>query len=100
MEAGRHYFKLFTDYSIEIATHFLNFTPPSYKRKSSINNIINRIMTDFQACEYYQKELHFQDEKFHFILKKYIRDEYKNFKFKLKIHAELIFLDLFYYKHF
>jgi hypothetical protein len=85
---------LFTDYSIEIATHSLNFTPPSYRGKSSINGIINRMVTNPQAFEYYQKELHSQDEKFHLMLEKRIRDEYKHPKFKLRAHAELILLDL------
>src|SRR5436190_21493169 len=72
VEAGRHCPRLFTDYSIKIATHSLNFTPPSYKGKSSINGIINRMVADPQSCEYYQKELHSRDEKFHLMLEKQI----------------------------
>jgi hypothetical protein len=56
------------------------------------------MVTDPQACEYYQKELHSQDEKFQLMLEKRIRDEYKNPKFKLRVHAELILLDLFHRK--
>ena len=99
VEAGRHCPKLFIDYLIEIATHHPNFMPPSYRGKSSINGIINRMVTDPQACEYYQKELHSQDEKFHLMLEKRIRDEYENPKFKLRIHAEIILLDLFHRKN-
>jgi len=95
VKAGRHYPQLFVGYSIEIATQHLGFTPPSYRGKSSINGIINRMVTDPQACQYYQKELQSQDEKFHLLLEKRIRDEYQNPKFKLRIHAEVILLDLF-----
>lgn len=84
-----------TGYSIEIATKHLDFIPPSYKGKSSINGIVNRMVTDPQACQYYLKELLSQDEKFHLLLEKRIRDEYQNPKFKLRIHAEIILLDLF-----
>ncbi len=62
MEAGKHYPQLFVGYSIEITTQHLEFTPPSYRGKSSINGIINRMVTDPQACQYYQKELRSQDE--------------------------------------
>ena len=95
VEAGKHYPQLFTGYSIEIATKHLDFIPPSYRGKSSINGIVNRMVTDPQACQYYQKELLSQDEKFHLLLEKRIRDEYQNPKFKLRIHAEIILLDLF-----
>ncbi|KAH0566495.1 hypothetical protein GP486_000113 [Trichoglossum hirsutum] len=95
VEVGRHSPKLFTDYSIEIATSSTDFTPPAYRAKSSINGIINRMTSDPQACQYYQKELHSQDEKFHLTLEKRIRDEYKDPDFKLRVHAELILLDLF-----
>ncbi len=95
VKAGRHYPQLFVGYSIEIATQHLDFTPPSYRGKSSINGIINRMVTDPQACQYYRKELQSQDEKFHLLLEKRIRDEYQNPKFKLRIHAEVILLDLF-----
>jgi len=95
VKAGRHYPQLFVGYSIEIATQHLEFTPPSYRGKSSINGIINRMVTDPQACQYYQKELQSQDEKFHLLLEKRSRDEYQNPKFKLRIHAEVILLDLF-----
>lgn len=95
VKAERHYPQLFVGYSIEIATQHLGFTPPSYRGKSSINGIINRMVTDPQACQYYQKELQSQDEKFHLLLEKRIRDEYQNPKFKLRIHAEVILLDLF-----
>jgi len=95
VKVGRHYPQLFVGYSIEIATQHLGFTPPSYRGKSSINGIINRMVTDPQACQYYQKELQSQDEKFHLLLEKRIRDEYQNPKFKLRIHAEVILLDLF-----
>ncbi len=53
------------------------------------------MVTDPQACQYYQKELRSQDEKFHLLLEKHIRDEYQDPKFKLRIHAEVILLDLF-----
>ncbi|KAI9774032.1 MAG: hypothetical protein M1839_001917 [Geoglossum umbratile] len=99
VEAGKHYPRLFTDYSIETATHHLNFAPPSYRNKSSINGIINRMVTDPQACEYYRNELRSQDEKFHLMLEQRIRDEYKNPKFKLRVHAEIILLDLFHCKN-
>jgi len=46
VEAGRHCLKLFIDYLIEIITYYPNFTPPSYRGKSSINSIINQIVTD------------------------------------------------------
>ena len=99
VEAGRHCPKLFMDYSIEIATCRLSFTPPSYRSKSSINGIINRMVTNPQTCDYYQKELHSQDKKFHLDLEKRIRDEYKDPKFKLRTHAEIILLDLFHHKN-
>jgi hypothetical protein len=51
--------------------------------------------SDPQVCQYYREELHSQDEKFHLSLEKRIRDEYKNTNFKLRVHAELILLDLF-----
>ena len=98
MKAGRHCPRLFMDYSIKIVTHSLNFTPPSYRGKSSINGIINQIVADPQSCKYYQKELHSCDEKFHLMLEKCIWDKYENLKFKLRIHAEIILLDLFYRK--
>jgi hypothetical protein len=97
MEVGKQYPRLFTDYSIEIARHSVDFTPPSYRGKSSINGIINRMVRDSRAREYYQKELHSQDEKFCLMLEKRIRDEYKNPKFRLRIHAELILLHLFHH---
>ena len=95
MKAERHYSQLFVNYSIEIATQHLSFTSSSYRGKFSINGIINRMMTDSQACQYYQKELQSQNEKFHLLLEKRIRDEYQNPKFKLRIHVEIILLDLF-----
>lgn len=95
VEAGKHCPQLFTGYSIEIATSRLNFTPPSYRGKSSINGIINRMVKEPQVCEYYQKELQSQDEKFHLQLEKRIRDEYQDPKFKLRTHAEIILLNLF-----
>jgi len=95
MKAERHYPQLFVSYSIEIATQHLSFTSSSYRGKFSINGIINRMMTDSQACQYYQKELQSQNEKFHLLLEKRIRDEYQNPKFKLRIHVEIILLDLF-----
>ena len=99
VRAGRHCPKLFMDYSIETVTRCLNFTPPSYRSKSSINGIINRMVTNPQVCEYYQKELHSQDEKFHLDLEQRIRKEYKDPKFKLRTHAEIIILDLFHRKN-
>lgn len=99
VEAGRHHPQLFTGYSIEIATQHLNFTPPSYRAKSSINGIVNRMITNPQTCQYYQNELQSQDEKFHLLLEKRIRDEYQNPKFKLRVHAEIILLDLFHRKN-
>ena len=75
VEAGKHYPQLFTGYSIEIATKYLDFKPPSYREKSLINSIVNRMVTDPQACQYYQKELQSQDEKFHLLLEERIRDE-------------------------
>ncbi len=95
VKAERHYPQLFVSYSIEIATQHLGFTSSSYRGKSSINGIINRMVTDPQACQYYQKELQSQNEKFHLLLEKRIRDEYQNPKFKLRIHVEIILLDLF-----
>ena len=95
MEAGKHYPQLFTDYSIEIARTHLDFTPPTYRAKSSINGIINRMVKEPQACQSYQKELHSKDEKFQLQLQKRIREEYQNPKFKLRIHAEIVILDLF-----
>ena len=95
VEAGRDYPQLFVDYSIQSATQHLNFTPPSYRGKSSINGIIKRMVTDPQTCQYYQKELQSQDEKFHLSLEERIRDEFQDPKLKLKIHAEIILLDLF-----
>lgn len=65
VEFGRHYPQLFTGWSIEIATQHLGFTSPSYRGKSSINGIVNRMVTDPQACQYYQNELQSQDVKFH-----------------------------------
>ena len=97
--AGRHCPKLFMDYSIETVTHCLNFIPPLYRSKSLINGIIDRMVTNPQVCEYYQKEFHSQDEKFHLDLEKRIREEYKNPKFKLRTHAEIILSDLFHCKN-
>lgn len=57
MKAERHYSQLFVNYSIEIATQHLSFTSSSYGEKSSINDIINWMMTDSQTCQYYQKKL-------------------------------------------
>lgn len=96
MKAERQYSQLFASYSIEFARQHLNFASSSYREKSSVNDIVNRMITDLQICDYYQKELHSQNEKFHLLLEKRIRDEYQNFKFKLRIHAEIILLDLFY----
>ncbi len=95
MKAERHYSQLFVSYLIEITTQHLNFTSSSYRRKSSINNIINWMMIDLQICQYYQKELQFQNEKFHLLLEKCIWDEYQNLKFKLRIHVKIILLNLF-----
>ena len=75
VEAGKHYPQLFTGYPIEIAAKHLHFKPPSYRGKSSINGIVNRMVTDPQACQYYQKKLQSQDEKFHLLLEERIRDE-------------------------
>ena len=96
----KRYPQLFTGYSIEIATKHLESKPPSYRGKSSINGIVNRMVTDPQACQYYQKELQSQDEKFHLLLEERIRDVYQNPKFKLRIHAEIILLDLFHRRKF
>ncbi len=95
MKVERHYSQLFVSYSIEITTQHLSFTLLSYRKKSSINDIINWMMTDSQICQYYQKELQFQNEKFHLLLEKCIQDEYQNLKFKLRIHVKIILLDLF-----
>jgi hypothetical protein len=56
------------------------------------------MMTDSQICQYYQKELQFQNEKFHLLLEKRIQDEYQNLKFKLRIHVKIILLDLFHHQ--
>jgi hypothetical protein len=96
VEAGRHYPRLFADYSIEVAIHAPNFTPPSYRMKSSINDIINRMVKNPQACEYYRTQLHSQEQKFQLALEKRIRDGYKCPMFKLRVHTKIILLDLFY----
>lgn len=99
MKAEKHYyFQLFVSYSIEITTQHLSFTSSSYKEKSSINDIINQMMTNLQICQYYQKELQFQNEKFHFLLEKRIQNKYQNLKFKLRIHVKIILLNLFHHQ--
>ncbi|KAK6535740.1 hypothetical protein TWF694_002188 [Orbilia ellipsospora] len=92
--------RLFLDYSIQIENNHPSFVPPGYRNKSSINEIIKRMIEDPQKCEYYQKFLHSQDDLFSLQLQDKIKDEYKNPKFKLRIHAEVILLDLFHRKHF
>ncbi|KAI9888242.1 MAG: hypothetical protein M1814_000932, partial [Vezdaea aestivalis] len=94
-DVGRSSPQLFVDFKMQFATMHLNFLPPSYRDKSSINGIISRMVADPQICKRYQKEIHSQNEKFHLSLQKRIRDEYKNPKFKLRVHAEIILLDLF-----
>ncbi|KAK6523364.1 hypothetical protein TWF281_001344 [Arthrobotrys megalospora] len=100
VDAARHYPQLFTDYSIETATSDPNFTPPAYRSQSSINGIINRMVKDPSLCRSYQDELHAQDERFHLELEERIKKVYKTSNFKLKTHAEIILLDLFYRKGF
>ena len=46
VKAGRQYFQLFASYLIEFARQHLDFTPPFYKKKSSINDIVNRMITN------------------------------------------------------
>ena len=99
IKAERHYFKLFINYSIEFAMFSLSFTPPAYRAKSFINVIIHRMMMNPQVCNYYQKKLQFQNEKFHLKLEKHIQDKYQNLKFKLKTHTEITLLNLFHQNH-
>ena len=54
------------------------------------------MVTNPQTCDYYQKELRSQDERFHLELEQRIQHEYKDLKLKLRTHAEIILLDLFY----
>ncbi|KAJ6261377.1 hypothetical protein Dda_4047 [Drechslerella dactyloides] len=65
------------------------------RNKSSVNGIIRRMVADPSACEFYQNEIQKRNETFGLMLEKRIQEEYKDPDFKLRIHAEIILLDLF-----
>ncbi|KAF3927066.1 hypothetical protein AA313_de0202406 [Arthrobotrys entomopaga] len=91
---------LFLNFSVQIATSHPSFIAPSYRKGSSIDGIINRMITDPGECKEYQTILHTHDKLFGLELQSRIKDEYESTKFKLRVHAEVILLDLFHRENF
>ncbi|KAK6513603.1 hypothetical protein TWF506_008040 [Arthrobotrys conoides] len=97
VEVGRHYPQLFQNVSVQFATADQKFTAPPYRSKTSINEIINRMVSSNEPVlrEFYQKEIGHLDKTFGLELQKRIDETYKDPKFRLRVHAEIILHDLF-----
>ncbi|KAF3192148.1 hypothetical protein TWF788_004335 [Orbilia oligospora] len=96
VRVGRHYPQLFPNASVQFETANKKFTPPPYRPKASINDIIKRMVgSDSSLCEYFQNEIGSLDKKFELRLQELIKETYKDPAFKLRVHAEIIIHDLF-----
>ncbi|KAF3311875.1 hypothetical protein TWF173_007960 [Orbilia oligospora] len=96
VRVGRHYPRLFQNASVQFETANKKFTPPPYRQKALINDIIKRMVgPDSSLCEYLQNEIGSLDKKFELRLQELIKETYKSPTFKLIVHAEIIIHDLF-----
>ncbi|KAF3147476.1 hypothetical protein TWF594_002695 [Orbilia oligospora] len=96
VRVGRHYPRLFQNASVQFETANKKFTPPPYRPKALINDIIKRMVgPDSSLCEYFQNEIGSLDKKFELRLQELIKETYKDPTFKLIVHAEIIIHDLF-----
>ncbi|KAF3287501.1 hypothetical protein TWF970_007221 [Orbilia oligospora] len=96
VRVGRHYPRLFQNASVQFETANKKFTPPPYRPKALINDIIKRMVgPDSSLCEYFQTEIGSLDKKFELRLRELIKETYKSPTFKLIVHAEIIIHDLF-----